>query len=305
MTHPSLEARACLPWDSRGATNTEHSFETTNHCQRQPRRHGSPSHLPSPPPLFIIWKSSFPVCQNTGDFVWEESVSQQPLFFMSSFVTSLKIIKTTDNSGRWTSDWVFEVSHFNASVASDGLCWKMDYHKYAATSATPNYFKTSFPHVASRVWKVTVKDSGYSNPSCQGIYLDTPVRLKFDLVTLILTVKAWALCQEEPDCTVSLYPPTMFTLSFLGKTSCYHTLSPMAKDGCDRNIGEKHTAIRVSRQAEPILGAIWSVSDSSTVHLLLWETSNKNLPGIKDYLEFPCQEISNLRQVFVPSGEYP
>lgn len=53
------------------------------------------SHVSSHPSCILLLGKVFPLFDEiTRDFAWEESVSsQQPLFSMSSFVTSLKIMK--------------------------------------------------------------------------------------------------------------------------------------------------------------------------------------------------------------------
>lgn len=155
----------------------------------------------------------------TRDFVWEESMSsQQPLFSMSSFVTSLKIMKTAAKQANIQLQFLNSVTsmHLSPQVA------------YAERQNTTN--KLLLQH------SITFRCLSW-------IYSDTPRRLKCYFVTLILTDKHQTSSQEEPNHTISLLS-TVTTLSSSGETSCCHRLSPAANgNGCDRSILEKSTAI--------------------------------------------------------------
>lgn len=48
----------------------ENSFEMVNNGHKAAQKMWQNlSRFPSPPPLFVIWKSGSPVCQNIRDFV--------------------------------------------------------------------------------------------------------------------------------------------------------------------------------------------------------------------------------------------
>lgn len=117
----------------------------------------------------------------TRDFVWEESMSsQQPLFSMSSFVTSLKIMKTAAKQANIQLQFLNSVTsmHLSPQVA------------YAERQNTTN--------------KLLLLQHSITFRCLSWIYSDTPRRLKCYFVTLILTDKHQTSSQEEPNHTISL-----------------------------------------------------------------------------------------------------